>query len=420
MKIFQNNICDEWKKNILSSKQRIIFLSPYVTSNIAEEILINAQHRNITLYTLFKSENFINMSSSLDTIKKLKNNGVNIFHIDNLHAKILIKDNEFITIGSQNLTDRGLKNREINITSQNESVALEVYEQIKNWLNDSVHISDTMINDMMDFICPKVKKYQAIVNLCKEKDEEIFKCDRKRLLKQIYDSISIEASSLQKSDTIKCYLKIYDHSPDFYIDEFGSKIFIEPTVKKTLTPVKRKNLLTWKINGECVNLNGNHRRYMFLIPEIGKLAWARVNKGRITFFEDSLKIREKILKKTYFITFESLWDIDCKHNIQITLRPYRESEKIVYQGWFGVSFIQKLTINKKLSMGASKQTELIRWIEKNSEKFLELLASRILTPFKYKKNLTGKSAEVFLNNYDGFIDLQLAKINNNYIFTAKL
>ena len=87
------------------------FISPYLTSKTAEEIITRFEPESSDIYTVFTLENFASGASSINTVSKLMSSGHRVFHIPELHAKMVIAKN-FATIGSQNLTRGGSKNKE--------------------------------------------------------------------------------------------------------------------------------------------------------------------------------------------------------------------------------------------------------------------------------------------------------------------
>jgi len=84
-----------------SVADEVVIVSPYITSNTAEIVTSKVTPGKCDIYTLFKAELFINLSSSIKTLIRLKKRGCRIYSVPKLHAKIIITSNDFATVGSQ-------------------------------------------------------------------------------------------------------------------------------------------------------------------------------------------------------------------------------------------------------------------------------------------------------------------------------
>src|SRR5438105_1150845 len=106
------NIVRRWQNEVGRQAERVLVLMPYLTSTTAETVLRGANPEICEIYTVFSAENFAAGSSSIKTIKSLHQKGFSLYHLPNLHAKAVIVSGSFASIGSQNLTVQGARNRE--------------------------------------------------------------------------------------------------------------------------------------------------------------------------------------------------------------------------------------------------------------------------------------------------------------------
>src|SRR4051812_20475419 len=106
--VYLCDVCRRWKKES-EQADRVVVLSPYLT-HAAEKILETPGGR-CEVYTVFQAENFVSGASSIHTLLKLKEHGCSLFHLPDLHAKIVLVPGQFASIGSQNLTRRGKRNK---------------------------------------------------------------------------------------------------------------------------------------------------------------------------------------------------------------------------------------------------------------------------------------------------------------------
>ncbi len=86
--------------------------APYLTSDVAVSILADADRGSARVYTLWDTKLFAQGSSSLDALRSLLESGFAVYHLPNLHAKIVLAGETALSVGSQNLTERGKQHAE--------------------------------------------------------------------------------------------------------------------------------------------------------------------------------------------------------------------------------------------------------------------------------------------------------------------
>lgn len=171
---YLKSIDRRWKKEVASAEESIIFLSPYLTSNTANLVLNDANPDITQVYTVFSFQNFSFGSSSIKTFKSLIKARIKLFHIAKLHAKILIVDGRFASIGSQNLTFGGTRNKEASIVLSDRDQVTTLYKLIGTWMAEAIPISEEMVLLAEDFIYPLQNKIQSTTNEVSEAEEEFW------------------------------------------------------------------------------------------------------------------------------------------------------------------------------------------------------------------------------------------------------
>ena len=152
----------------------------------------------------------------------------------------------------------------------------------------------------------------------------------------------------------------------------------------------------------------------------GKLGWARVFRTRITFFSRAVDTATAITiaNTKCDIGFEALWDIDL-YNIQIKISPKHSNHTLVFDGWFNLLYINKLCFNKEKSNNSKNESHIYSWICNNISEFLNTISAQLLSPFKFKRNLSGVKAKEFFNDYKGVIRIRLAEIDGHNLLVAE-
>jgi len=161
--LYLRSIDRRWKKEIISAKESIILLSPYLTSNTANLVLRNADPEITRVCTVFSFDNFVFGASSIKTLRQLRNLGIPLLHLEKLHAKVLLIDQTFASIGSQNLTFGGTRNKEASITIANSKQLTKLRELIDEWLEDATPITEQMISKAEELLSPLHEKIAPLI-----------------------------------------------------------------------------------------------------------------------------------------------------------------------------------------------------------------------------------------------------------------
>ncbi|WP_107668777.1 phospholipase D-like domain-containing protein [Cyanothece sp. BG0011] len=171
-----------WKKEVKQATDKIFVLSPYITSRTADVILNNVKKTEICeIYTVFSVNNFISSSSSIHTIKRLYEKGFNLYHLEKLHAKIILIPNQFASIGSQNLTYNGVRNKEASIIITDSLKIQDILEELKKWFLQRSIITESMINEMEDNFIPLQDKFFELQQEAAALENSIWDNEYKRI-----------------------------------------------------------------------------------------------------------------------------------------------------------------------------------------------------------------------------------------------
>ncbi len=427
--IYLRNVARRWKSELETDK-KVYILSPYITSKTAENVLENTISNYCEIYTLLDFETFLNGGSSIKTLKNLINKGIKVYSIQNLHAKIILISDKFVSIGSQNLTNQGTRNKEATFTSTDEKIVNFVEREIKkNWLNNCKEITLEMLEDIEKSIKPIKKKHKNLIGEIEkakefvEEQETQRKAERHKELER-QQELELQKEYQKRLYTIRRKLEEFDKTHEVvrgHLEVKGNYYWIRSGVN-TFIPnsIKDNDLLNWKIGKEKLALEKTYR-YLALIEDTGKLAWVRVMKTRITKYENNIRWNDQIdlNNKKYQIIFRANWNKEtlANYNIEINLEKksafYSKPEKYNIQGWFD---FEKLSIHKIESLESTD--ELIEWGKNNKDEFEQIIIKKLLNPFKYEKNLTGSEADSFLKTGKSY-DLRVRRIKNQKFLSFK-
>ncbi|MFT4747767.1 MAG: hypothetical protein ACI8XG_001850 [Congregibacter sp.] len=414
--LYFRNISRRWKKEANKSDE-LVFFSPYITSSTAETVLLVDGGPACTIYTCFKAENFACRASSLKTLKKLFRNDCKLFHIENLHAKVMLSD-DFVSIGSQNLTNKGKTNLEASFCSDDTDFLQYSHNAVEDWVSLAEEITLAMIEDMEDEIAPLIIEYDKIKKLFNAADDTVIEKENARQRVEV-NRIKKMLESEERLKKLAANARNITQSSNSIlanVDQLTNQgVFGDETYTSSLIPWKGKgSFLSWRVGKKTIELD-KQTRYLVMDTKSGRVSWARVNKGRITYFSDAVSISEETSIGHWRCTleFKSNWsDTESRHNLTISIKYSGTDIKLVYECHFDLKFLTEICLNKEESQNYVGAEEIILWNEKHIKEFSDSIAHHILSPFLYKKKLLGKQAEDFFIYPSQWRKVSLGMIKN--------
>lgn len=275
----RSQIADRWRIQITKAKTSITILSPYITET---RTLTSLKGRQVRIYTLFSLKNFASGASDLELLKRLvATEQHEVYELKELHAKVVMDEEGFVTLGSQNLTARGeQKNLELSICIDGDSLprtCKRVRDIVKQWIEDAKPITASRLARMENDLATAKKLYrdfQRVADELQEKlntEEEENERERRNLAqRQMRDATRAAVGRLKHAEgNRRATLCKYDSRPPY----LG-------------LPPSEESLMNWKCGNRDVSLEPQ-RRYL-CIREDGVLGWARVENKSITVITSSI------------------------------------------------------------------------------------------------------------------------------------
>jgi hypothetical protein len=362
-----DDIADRWIEEV-SKAEEVIVLCPFVTSATAEEVLTAEKSRVRKLFTRFSRATFLAGSSSLSTLQQLVENGVEVFHLQDLHAKILFIPGQFASIGSQNLTNNGRSQKEATVTFTGKKELDVLSQQIHMWMSIARPISKSAICQLKLELEPLIQKRQL-------QNRELKKeLQKSRLRKMRIRNARILAQMTQSTNST------------------DAKVLFDPSNggRYSLRGAGQGNWLTvWLFQGkDAVHLD----RLGCCLCMLGtgeKFGFARVGETQITFIGSAVRQEHLLINgEHYTVTFQAEWKKKRKgHNLTIKLqgedKPPRNTTLL--RCWFGVDRLRIIVPPSSLLPKTPPSLQkAVDWIGENERTAELLFLHEMLKPFRYE------------------------------------
>lgn len=186
---YLTNVGQLWREELTQASvnaSKVIICSPYLTSPTADAVISSAPAEHCEIYTRFSVEDFAAGSSSLRTLKNLLKKGYRVFSIDNLHAKIVLASDCFVSIGSQNLTAQGRQNREATVISKSPDAVAQVTALLRPWIAQRHEITLDIVTDLESKLPRLAKRFATLRKVAQQIELKVQQEEEQRVAREIH------------------------------------------------------------------------------------------------------------------------------------------------------------------------------------------------------------------------------------------
>lgn len=285
----------------IEAAAEVVAFSPYITDSDVIDAF-KAKGAACTLYTVATAEVYASRGSTLSCLQGLIAAGVHLFHIERLHAKLLLVSGKIVTIGSQNMTGGGTRNREATVIFEDPKQLKVARRGIKNWRRAGKPITDEFLRRLeedVERLRPDYKRWEKAVRKVirerRKEERQRRREEREEKVRQKAEAERLEAERIEKENAQnRRTTHRFRHSPPSRttIQRFASQIIwgalhrgAEPTLDSPRVASRNgdnASFLMWTVDGQDDPLKKG-RWYPCYSLDTGRWGYARVYMTCISF-----------------------------------------------------------------------------------------------------------------------------------------
>lgn len=417
--LFAHDVFNKWRIMVKRAISTIVIFTPYMDRTL-ENLLSNrrlVKKRNIEIITDFNPETILDQPYHLFTVKRLLERGYIVKKLDGLHAKILVTDQKYISVGSQNFTSRGRKNKECTAIPNSLLDISDCLSILEEWQNKSQSIDIHLISMLIN----KLKKHQnQYKRLVEEATIEVEAAIELRKVQQKIKKLNQLEFLREKSR-----YKLVDGKLICRIKWFRDNNYDE---YRSLTSYPGQYLNKWLKIGE----NGQKESYEIYTPymypalnaDTGQMVFARITRTRISYVRTTVSFQKFYYIQGTRFSVEISFPNDSLdyRNIIVELKSYLVGTYLISFLFDGNSIeliefshnIEKAT-NKDL---ANKHRITLQTEFSGSDSSIKELLNKHFDSFKYKRlDLENKNLEFFLRG--SIFEVSLIEFAERPVFIIK-
>lgn len=279
--IHAKDIYPEWRKLLKRASSTITIFTPYFDHALVSLLQANkiVPFSAVRIITDFNEYNLLRLPNQLKAIKELLKKGVNVLTLPRLHAKVLLVDGIYVSIGSQNFTRYARTSKEVSAIPK-ASVEQSVFLQtLQIWEVDAEAVDPSLVEDLLRSLLPTFRALKTLSNTTNVAIIGAFAArDRRRKLARLRRLEQLELKSRSDKAQIAVFARVEQVRGEY--SSYPSLI-TGPTSNMTKWIIQR--------NGAEVSHNlARLRMFPMLQTDTGRMGFIRIGKRRISYVRDYL------------------------------------------------------------------------------------------------------------------------------------
>ncbi|MCK1788997.1 phospholipase D-like domain-containing protein [Pseudomonas violetae] len=276
----RQNLTKTWQSQFEGATTQITVLSPYITPNDTLPLL---KDKDARIYTLFQVRDFVSGASDIKFLTSLVKAKHQVYELKTLHAKVVMDEDSFVTLGSQNLTDRGAGgNLELNVCFDGTSREITcdmVRSKVESWIAKGKPrlITGERIKQMEKRIEAVREAYEEF-NGQAQKEQDAADAEDALLGEPEVEAGQTERQRADESNWIEIRKKVRKASASTAVHQGVISCYDDRTPFLRFTA---QDLLHWPRKDGSIEQLYPRKRYLCILNE-REFGWARLAKTQIT------------------------------------------------------------------------------------------------------------------------------------------
>src|SRR3990172_5751730 len=159
------DVYPKWKSLIAKAQDNITIFTPFLDRLILSLLKVNPniETSRVTIVTDFEPASILELPNQLRTIKKALTSGISVLTLSGLHAKVLVVDNWYVILGSQNFTSRARKSKEASVVPRWSFEYTRFVETLKSWRDQANPINEDLGDLLISKITRRIKQHKKLL-----------------------------------------------------------------------------------------------------------------------------------------------------------------------------------------------------------------------------------------------------------------
>lgn len=277
-----SDIYPAWKKAITDANDSVVVFTPYFDALIVR--LVAHAAVDVTVVTDLSPESGAqDYLGQLRAIKKLLDDGIEVRHLDRLHAKVLWVDDGTVVYGSQNFTRYARKSKEASTSPAIDLTGAPFVDTLAAWLNESARIEAALVEELV----AAAKRPAERVKVAQRDLASVVQATMTEHQRSKRGQVTFNPERLRRA-TDRSHSRLAQGTARLRMTNTGNYYNWYPT----LMADSRTDLTRWRVSTgasiDTIKLDSLYQ-YPLIEQESGRMTWARIGSTRITYVHQGVQ-----------------------------------------------------------------------------------------------------------------------------------
>lgn len=279
----------KWKRLVATAQDSITIYTPFFDQLLPSLMKANkhVDPDKITIVTDFSPDSMLELPNQLRTIKKSLTDGISILTLPGLHAKILLIDDKYVSVGSQNFTCRGRRNKEASVFSSASLEDSRFMATLIEWRKQATNIDENFVDLLLSKLRHRLKKHGELHKEFQKDFDEIqkaFEDEKKETMRRKLEELERQ-SHIRMANGV-----IYASIQPLFGELAYNSLLADSGYDMTNWIMKKEDGGTIPYKLKRLSM------YPAILADTLRMGFARIGKTRITYIRKDLNWTDKRLK----------------------------------------------------------------------------------------------------------------------------
>lgn len=278
---FAKDVYRIWKSRVSEAEESITVYSPFF-DRMLNSLLGNAQldNESITIVTDLNPSSLLEMPQQLRALKRALSDGITVLSTPRLHTKVLLTDDKFVAVGSQNFTSYGRKSKECTVAPTTTMAGSSFVDTLLRWRDGATPVDE----DFVDMLLSKLSRPIAHYKVLLEETEAEFADLLEHHEEEKRNALLSRLEELERQSRIRMSHGVVYASIEHIYGEWDDydSLLADHEYDMTRWVIEKPGGTTEPYRLSRLSM------YPILIAETGRMGFARIGKTRITYIRKSL------------------------------------------------------------------------------------------------------------------------------------
>ncbi len=278
------------------AEKNITIFTPYFDNTLLRLLNANAavERDQVAIVTDISPDNALEMPYQLRAAKKALSQGISVLSLQGLHAKVLLIDGIQSSIGSQNFTERGRRNREASVLPDAMLGDSYFVKTLHEWRSEASKVTEDELDELLKQLTPFFRKHRKMHEVIQAEVNDVLARQAQKREAAFREQVKERQEQERKENILlrEHLVELEQQSPIRLAQREVFATLRERTGYETLMVSSGGDLTNWESKNPDESYSPLSLDWLYFYPVIfadtNRMGFARIAKTRITYIRSGV------------------------------------------------------------------------------------------------------------------------------------